>query len=44
MFKYQIRFPIMRGPKFMNGGIAVLVEVLLVALVLGQGVDQVGVR
>jgi len=34
----------MRSSKFMNGGIAVLVGVLLVALVLGQGVDQVGIR
>ena len=34
----------MLGPKFMNWGIAVMVGVLLVALVFGQGVDQVGIR
>ena len=34
----------MRDPKFMNRGIVVLVGVLLVALVLGQEVDQVGIR
>ncbi len=34
----------MRSPKFVNGGIAVLVGVLLVALVFGQGVDNAGIR
>jgi subtilisin family serine protease len=34
----------MRSPKSMNGGIAVLVGVLLVALVFGQGVDNAGIR
>jgi hypothetical protein len=34
----------MRNPKLINGGIAILVGVLLVALVFGQGVDQVGIR
>jgi subtilisin family serine protease len=34
----------MRNPKLINGGIAIMVGVLLVALVFGQGVDQVGIR
>ena len=34
----------MQSSKLVNGGIVILVGLLLVALVFGQGVDQVGIR
>jgi len=34
----------MQSSKLINGGTAILVGLLLVALVFGQGVDQVGIR
>ena len=34
----------MRSPKFINGGTVMLVAMLLVALVFGQGVDNAGIR
>jgi len=34
----------MQGSKFINGGVVMLVAMLLVALVFGQGVDDAGNR